>query len=1136
MLGPPGTINTIAGIGYPYWDGDGGAGSGEGDGAVYSYVGLPVGVATSASGDLYFADEDRLGIFKVSASTNVLTWIAGDPYNGMEADGVPARSAKIYPQWDLAVDAAENVYFAENYTARVRRIDASTGRVERFAGTGVVGFSGDGGPASEAQLSNLWGIALDTNSRDLYISEGVRIRRVDGASGIIETIAGNGIAGSSGDGGPAIAAQTNAYFLAVGPDASLYLSEEGRIRRVDLRTRVIDTIAGTGTCGYSGDGGPAIAAEVCPFGLVVDPGGNLFLAENGRIRRIDADTREIGTVAGTGFWGFGGDGGPATAAVLSGQAFWMTLDRSGNLFVADRDNGRVRRIDAIAEPVRYGADSDLDGILDDGDGSGVSGDAPCNDGETTGCDDNCRLVFNAEQPDADGDGVGDYCDNCRQAANPLQEDVNVDGLGDACATDAPAPPDGFFVVVGNEVALLSWNPAREPIDGWNLYVAEAVPAAGTSGAPARTAAWGPLKKINDTVISTRSYVYDKAGQAAAKVKLETGKAYRFVATSVRETTESLGGEFLSIVPDRLEVRPANPVVVLHGINSTAAQFDRLVALMSPDGKSPWVFGGELAITGGDAWNPVASFVAPSVRAPKEPNPKNGDLFLVNFKNKYADYGDGLGIINQGREVGAFLRAIRDAGSSTAGFALLGRSMGGLAARSYVQGETFANDVKHLVTHGTPHEGSPLANVGQLLARLPAEFPPSTSCRWYTPMPAACLLPEVYSALMAAADWLNPIDVDGEGVRDLSIGSRFLEGPMDVEGKLGLNSRTFPHDVKYTSVVHLARYPRWAATTICGALGAGALKGLCEEAGSLLGDLVVGPDSQDMSDVVRRSNSTADVVAYTSKSYWTHVGGEEDVAHLACAVHRTCLKYYSGSPVDIEVTDPTGRSVGRTHSGIFGAVYVENDGDDGEHETDIVVVPFPIAGDYQVRVIPDADAAPDDTFSLTAVLPSGDEIVLADQVRIADTPSQPYSHSASAQYRIGHLRVRGKATDDSPLTLRGTLSPVAPTTGGVRVTIASGTDEISFSLGRLEDFLRKRRSFRGLVALPGGAEARVTLAQQKGQIWKFGMSVKHADLRALAAFSPVSGEVAARVDIGPQRFETKAPLVRKPNANFSLAAR
>jgi sugar lactone lactonase YvrE len=226
-------------------------------------------------------------------------------------------------------------------------VDASTGIITTVAGNGIPGYSGDGGPATSASLSGPSGVVVDATGNLLIAdSSNYRIRRVDASTGIITTVAGNGIRGFSGDGGPATSASLSPIGVAVDATGNLFIADTGnhRIRRVDESTGIITTVAGNGIRGFSGDGGPATSASLnYPTGVAVDGSGNLFIADaaNNRIRWVDASTGIITTVAGNGMPDYSGDGGPATSASLNGPS-GVVVDAAGNLFIADNDNKRIR--------------------------------------------------------------------------------------------------------------------------------------------------------------------------------------------------------------------------------------------------------------------------------------------------------------------------------------------------------------------------------------------------------------------------------------------------------------------------------------------------------------------------------------------------------------------------------------------------------------------------------------------------------------------------------------------------------------------------------------------------------------------------------------------------------------------------
>lgn len=282
-----------------------------------------------------------------AARAQAISTVAGTGVQGFGGDGGPATSAQMNFAYGVAADGAGAIYIVDSANHRVRRVDAA-GTIATVAGTGVAGYGGDGGPAVAAQLNEPRGIALDA-AGNLYVADlnNHRIRRVD-AGGTITTVAGTGAAGFSGDGGAATAAQLNSPFgVAADGAGRIYIADSAnyRVRRVDAGG-TIATIAGIGTPGYGGDNGPALAAQFqFIFGIFRDGTGNLFLADgnNHRIRRVDAGGT-MTTVAGTGTSGFGGNGGSAVAAQLNFPA-GVVVDGGGVLYIADAGNNRVRQVD-----------------------------------------------------------------------------------------------------------------------------------------------------------------------------------------------------------------------------------------------------------------------------------------------------------------------------------------------------------------------------------------------------------------------------------------------------------------------------------------------------------------------------------------------------------------------------------------------------------------------------------------------------------------------------------------------------------------------------------------------------------------------------------------------------------------------
>lgn len=282
-----------------------------------------------------------------TASAQIITTVAGNGTPDFCGDGGPATDACLYYPRGVAVDGKGNLFIADTGNARVRRVDLAAGIITTVVGNGTPYFCGDGGPATSACLDPR-GVALDVDG-NLFIADGFndRIRRVDAASGTITTVAG-GADGFCGDGGPATSACLRApYAVAVDTGGNLFIVDtyNRRIRRVDGATGVITTVAGNGEIHFCGDGGPATSACLyTPEGVAVDVKGNLFIGDtlNWRVRGVDAATQIITTLAG-GTWGFCGDGGPATEACMRGPR-GVAVDVSGNLFIADTFNSRVRLV------------------------------------------------------------------------------------------------------------------------------------------------------------------------------------------------------------------------------------------------------------------------------------------------------------------------------------------------------------------------------------------------------------------------------------------------------------------------------------------------------------------------------------------------------------------------------------------------------------------------------------------------------------------------------------------------------------------------------------------------------------------------------------------------------------------------
>ncbi len=289
-----------------------------------------------------------------SASGQIITTIAGNGILGYDGDGGAATLAKMFDPERARTDGAGNIYIADNGNSRIRKVNSS-GVISTFAGNGIVAHSGDGGLAVNAGISFPYSVATDQHG-NVYIAEdvtfsglgtgGAYVRKVNSA-GVISTIAGNGTTGYSGDGGPAI----NAGFqhisdLVVDLNGNIYIADnlDNRIRKIDV-TGTISTFAGTGIATFGGDGGHADSAGLNhPFGLAVDAGGNVYICDvqNSCVRKVNT-SGIISTIAGTGTAGYSGDGGQATSAKMN-EPVGVATDASGNLYIADAFLKNIRKV------------------------------------------------------------------------------------------------------------------------------------------------------------------------------------------------------------------------------------------------------------------------------------------------------------------------------------------------------------------------------------------------------------------------------------------------------------------------------------------------------------------------------------------------------------------------------------------------------------------------------------------------------------------------------------------------------------------------------------------------------------------------------------------------------------------------
>lgn len=340
------TITTVAGNGTVGFAGDGGA-------ATSASFNVPTGVALDASHNLYISDNANSRIRKVTGTT--ISTIAGTGTVSYTGDGGAATSATFNSPYGVRVDSLGNVYVADQFNQVVRKITGTT--ISTFAGNNIYGFMGDGGPAASAELNQPLGLAIDS-SNNLYISDSQnnRVRKVT-ASGTISTIAGDGF-NPAVDGGPALSSGLNDPIgVAVDAAGNVYIadSHNHRIRKVDTNG-IITTVAGNGNKGYSGDFGMAVTAELnYPEDVAVDSSGDLFIVDygNSRIREVTPNGL-IQTIAGNGLFGYTGDGFIATNAKLNFPT-GITIDNStGKIYIADSGNYVIRLLTPYAPTVNSG--------------------------------------------------------------------------------------------------------------------------------------------------------------------------------------------------------------------------------------------------------------------------------------------------------------------------------------------------------------------------------------------------------------------------------------------------------------------------------------------------------------------------------------------------------------------------------------------------------------------------------------------------------------------------------------------------------------------------------------------------------------------------------------------------------------
>ena len=324
-------IYRLAGTGTSGHSGDGGL-------ALQALIGNTQGMTVDIYGYLLFIDQKHC-VRRIDISNNIITTIT-DTVPGYTGDGGQSDFARLYNPVGITTDAIGIIYITDKGNSRIRRINLG-GIITTICGTGVYGFSGDGGPASLADVNGISGIAVDKFGNIIFADRfNQRIRKIN-TSGIISTIAGTGVAGFSGDGGLAINAKLdNPSGLALDTMGNIYFIDEFnyRMRKINISSGIITTIAGNGVIGFGGDGGLGTSASISPRGIYCDKVGNVFLTEGSLRVRVIYPNGIIDTYAGLGIPGNTGDGGPAYACQLSGPN-GITMDNDKNLYIGPLNGG-----------------------------------------------------------------------------------------------------------------------------------------------------------------------------------------------------------------------------------------------------------------------------------------------------------------------------------------------------------------------------------------------------------------------------------------------------------------------------------------------------------------------------------------------------------------------------------------------------------------------------------------------------------------------------------------------------------------------------------------------------------------------------------------------------------------------------
>ncbi|MBX2905225.1 MAG: T9SS type A sorting domain-containing protein [Taibaiella sp.] len=334
-------ISTVAGTGIGGFSGDGGA-------ATLAQVEYPQGVCLDKDGNVYIADSYGCRIRKIDKVTGIITSVAGNGVGPNAGNNVPATDATLALPISVYIDKEDNLYISCRYC--VRKVNLPTGIISTVAGSfSSGGYTGDGGNATASMLATPICVAVAKNG-DVFIGDrgNNTIRKIEKASGTISTFAGNGLPSFSGDGGPASSAQLNfAGAIAIDTNDNIYIGDNNRIRKVENSTGIINTIGGTGAAAHAGDGGDVAAASIItPSGMCVDNGGNIYFSETfgSRVRKVDVTSNTIKTIAGNGNDGFSGDGGSGSFAEMNLPIGVCVNGNGSTVYIADKVNHRIRKL------------------------------------------------------------------------------------------------------------------------------------------------------------------------------------------------------------------------------------------------------------------------------------------------------------------------------------------------------------------------------------------------------------------------------------------------------------------------------------------------------------------------------------------------------------------------------------------------------------------------------------------------------------------------------------------------------------------------------------------------------------------------------------------------------------------------